>query len=289
MEQLMDLKVDFAFKQIFGKVGNEAILIAFLNGVLNPPADNRIKFVEILNPEMNREHLEDKASALDIRARTEQNVHVNIEIQLANKYDMEKRTLYYWSCLYNDQMSKGMPYTQLDKTITINILNYRFLKETDRFHTTFHLYEDRQKFLLTDIMEVHFLELPKLMAKWDQQEVNPHEEDVVRWLLLLEADDRTDIRKELEEIAMEDPVMKQAFEKWEELSRDPKKLVEYRMRQKAILDAHALEKEAEIRGSKRKQTEIAERLLKMGMALEQIVEATGLSLKEVKTIEELMH
>jgi hypothetical protein len=34
VRQLIDLKIDYAFKLIFGKQGNEQILIAFLNAAL---------------------------------------------------------------------------------------------------------------------------------------------------------------------------------------------------------------------------------------------------------------
>lgn len=68
---LMDLKVDFAFKQLFGKQGNEPILIAFLNATLKLPENERITSIEILNSELEPKHLDDKKSVLDIHARTE--------------------------------------------------------------------------------------------------------------------------------------------------------------------------------------------------------------------------
>jgi len=302
--KLMDLKIDFAFKQVFGKEGNEPILLSFLNAALKLPEAKRIKSVEILNPEINREHLEDKASVLDIHARTEQGEHVNIEIQLANKFDMEKRTLYYWSRIYSAQMKKGMPYTDLAKTITINILNFRFLQETERFHTTFHLYEDQEQFPLTDVIEIHFMEIPKLMDKWEQRAVNPHDNELERWLLLLEADDDEEIRKELEAIAMRDPVMKRAFDEWEDLSRDEKKWVEYESRRKAILDEMAAVREAEIRqqrareeglaegrteGERQKATEIAREMLAEGDSLERVAKLTKLPLAEIEKLKDQLH
>lgn len=72
--------------------------------------------------------MEDKKSILDIHARTMDGTRINIEIQLANRHDMEKRTLYYWSCIFSDQMQKGMTYSELVQTITINILNFRYVK-----------------------------------------------------------------------------------------------------------------------------------------------------------------
>lgn len=302
--KLMDLKIDFAFKQVFGKTGNEPILLAFLNAALKLPKEKQIASVEILNPEILREHLEDKASVLDIHARTKQGEHVNIEIQLANKFDMEKRTLYYWSRIYSTQIQKGIPYTELAKTITINILNFRFLQETERFHTTFHLYEDQEQFPLTDVMEIHFMEIPKLMDKWEQRTVNPHDNELERWLLLLEADDHEEIRKELEAIAMQDPVMKRAFDAWEELSRDKKKQIEYESRLKAILDEMAVVKEAEIRqqrareeglaegraeGERQKALEVARNMLAKGMDIAIVTELTSLSAEEIEKLKQQLN
>lgn len=42
MSPLMDLKVDYAFKQLFGTQGNEKILIAFLNAILDLSEDRKI-------------------------------------------------------------------------------------------------------------------------------------------------------------------------------------------------------------------------------------------------------
>lgn len=39
MKELINLKIDYAFKLIFGKEGNEAILIAFLNAALKLPKE----------------------------------------------------------------------------------------------------------------------------------------------------------------------------------------------------------------------------------------------------------
>lgn len=314
--KLMDLKIDFAFKQVFGKTGNEPILLAFLNAALQLTKEKRIASVEILNPVIQREHIEDKASVLDIHAKTEQGEHVNIEIQLANKFDMKKRTLYYWSRIYASQIQKGTPYTDLAKTITINILNFRFLQETDRFRTTFHLYEDQEQFLLTDVLEIHFMEIPKLMDKWEQHAVDPHDNELERWLLLLEADDHEEIRKELEGIAMKDPVLKRVFEEWEDLSRDEKKWVEYESRRKAILDELAAVREAEIRqqraeqrarekglaeglaeglekglaeGERQKAIKMAMKMLEKGKDVDEIAFFTELSVEEIQKLKQQLH
>ncbi|MCY0897086.1 MAG: Rpn family recombination-promoting nuclease/putative transposase [Alicyclobacillaceae bacterium] len=300
MMPLMDLKVDFAFKQLFGKQGNEPILIAFLNATLKLPKNECITFIEILNSELEPNHLDDKKSVLDIHARTENGARINIEIQLANRYDMEKRTLYYWSRIYSGQLNEGMGYKELAKTITINILNFRFVKPTERYHTTFHLFEDEEKFLLTDVLEIHFMEIPKLMVNWRKKALNLHEDLLVRWLLLLEAGENEDIRRELEAIAMQDSVMKKAFAEWEDISRNPRAWAEYESRRKAILDDAAAVREAELRAQEAEEKgaligalhaaeNIARNLLLSGMDVETVAEHTGLSKEKVADIQRNVH
>ncbi|MFD1674783.1 PD-(D/E)XK nuclease family transposase [Alicyclobacillus fodiniaquatilis] len=49
--------------------------------------------MQIHNPALGPRYVEDKKSIIDIHARTVDGTRINIEIQLDNRYDMEKRTL----------------------------------------------------------------------------------------------------------------------------------------------------------------------------------------------------
>ncbi|PTQ55099.1 MAG: Signal transduction histidine kinase [Candidatus Carbobacillus altaicus] len=131
----------------------------------------------------------------------------------------------------------------------------------------------------------------------------------MRWLLLLEADDHEEIRKELEAIAMKDPVMKQAIEEWEDMSRDMKKWVEYESRRKAILDEMAAVIEARDRGfaegreegraegraeglaegERQKAIEIAREMLAEGDSPERVARLTKLSLEEIEKLKQQLH
>ena len=62
---LMNPKVDFVFKCIFGNEKQPEILISFLNGVFDLPYEKRIVKVEIENPHLKKEEIEDKYSILD--------------------------------------------------------------------------------------------------------------------------------------------------------------------------------------------------------------------------------
>lgn len=69
-----------------------------------------------------------------------------------------------------------------------------------------------------DVMEFHFVEMPKLILAWKEDQFDPWNDLLVRWLLLLGVVDRKndkiyeDILRELEEIAVNDETLKEAFQ-----------------------------------------------------------------------------
>lgn len=87
------------FKRIFGVEENKDILLSFLNSTLKRPEGQELKEIELVDPHIHPDQVGDKASILDVKARTKTGVRIHIEIQLHNKYDIEKRSLYYWAKL----------------------------------------------------------------------------------------------------------------------------------------------------------------------------------------------
>ena len=86
MRGLLDPKMDFVFKNIFGSEKHPNILISFLNATLKPK--DLITEVEIKNTDLNKGYIEDKFSRLDVKATSSNNEIINIEIQLKNEYNM---------------------------------------------------------------------------------------------------------------------------------------------------------------------------------------------------------
>lgn len=96
---------------------------------------------------------------------------------------MDKRTLFYWKKMYLENMKQGEDYTSLEKVITINILDFEFLG-TENYQSSFHLWEDMEKdYMITDVVEIHFLELPEFRNKENK---DYREDDIERWLVFLE-------------------------------------------------------------------------------------------------------
>lgn len=252
IDKLMDLKVDFAFKQLFGVEKNKRITITFLNAILQRTGSNRIADILFNNTDAGGEYEEDKQSRLDLLVVTNAGEWVNIEIQFNNKYDMVKRSIYYWAGVYRDSLGKNMSYKELSPVIAINILNFDMFGQTKRFHTSYHLYEDVENFRLTDVVEFHFIEITQLIRDWQADKLDPWNDVLARWLLLLGMVDRRngkvyeDIFKELEEIAMKGERLNEAFQTWEALSGTREQRIAYEGRMKQILDEASVARDKEL-------------------------------------------
>ena len=129
-------RVDFVFKKLFGSEEHADLLISLINSIVS--AQDQVVRIEIKNPYNEKSFARDKFSVLDIKAQDEKGRWYNIEMQITDQEYYDKRSLYYWSRVYNAQLQEGMNYDKLTKTIGINILNFNCLADED-CHNTFRL------------------------------------------------------------------------------------------------------------------------------------------------------
>ena len=223
---LLNPKIDFVFKKIFGSEEHPEILISFLNAVLKPKKP--IVSVEIKNSDLEKEYIEDKFSRLDVKALTSNKEIINIEIQLKNEYNMIQRSLYYWSKLYEEQLSEGDRYDKLSRTVCINILDFKYLKN-DRFHNGYRLKEIETNEELTNLQEIHFIEIPKLKRFESTEEIVDLLEGWVEFL----RDPESEVIRKLE---MSNKEIREAKDELYRLSRNSKERELYYLREKYLRD-----------------------------------------------------
>ena len=271
---LLPPKMDFVFKRIFGNENHPNVLISFLNAVLNPV--DPIQSVELKDTTIEKSHVEDKYSRLDVRATTNKGEHINIEIQLDNKYNMIKRSLYYWSKLYESQLESGNDYQKLSRTICINLLDFNLLKH-DKFHSIYRLKDCETHEELTDIIELHFIELQKMKQVKRVEEVKSKLE---AWLHFINQPE-SELVKELEQVEQEIGSAKAELIR---LSGNKEERALFEKRRQSLLEEVSALSYAEEKGVKRRNIEIAKNLIQKGLDNDFIIETTGLSLEEVKEI-----
>ena len=279
MRGLLDPKMDFVFKNIFGSEKHPNILISFLNATLKPK--DLITEVEIKNTDLNKGYIEDKFSRLDVKATTSNNEIINIEIQLKNEYNMIKRSLYYWSKLYSEQLNEGEDYSLLKRTICINILNFKYLK-TRMFHSVYRMKEIHTNEELSDIQEIHFIEIPKLEDGSDEKDM------LVAWIEFLKNPESEKVRS----LEMSVDEIREAKDELIKMSNDDTQRELYEMRAKTLRDKISALNEAERKGIKKgreegeknKAVEIAKSLINLGLDKESIAKSTGLDLCEIEKL-----
>ncbi|MGN4409843.1 Rpn family recombination-promoting nuclease/putative transposase [Bacillus cereus group sp. MYBK59-1] len=284
-KNLVNLRVDYAFKRLFGVEGNEDILIGFLNAVLQSSIDEEITSLHLDDPHLPREQKDDKLSILDLRATLNSGIKINIEIQVRDKKDMIERSLFYWSGMYYSQMTQGMKYTELRPTICINIVDFILFPEEKEFHNVNTVMNIKSKRIITENMQLHFLEIPKVIQEWQGERMDPWEDSLARWLLLFPAHEDERLTTILEAIAMEkDPVLKKAIEDWERLSSDKEFLRLYWAREKEIKDRISEIETAEEKAAKEAKIQLIQNMIKVGVPIEKVAEAAELSVEEVNVI-----
>ncbi|MDM0498218.1 Rpn family recombination-promoting nuclease/putative transposase (plasmid) [Clostridium perfringens] len=276
---LLNPQIDFVFKKIFGTEKNKPILINFLNAVIKPTTP--IKDVEIKNNDIDKDFIEDKFSRLDVKATTSNKEHINIEIQVKNEYNMIQRTLYYWSKMYSEQIQNRDNYSKLERTVCINILNFKYLKN-DKYHNAYRLKEITSNEELTDLQEIHFIELPKFNEIGNKEYVeNVEEMDALeKWLEFLVEPESNTVRQ----LELSNEEIKLAKSELYRLSMDSKEREQYNMREKAIYDRISALENSRENGIKEGIEKVVKESLSQGLEISLISKITGLSEEEILKI-----
>ena len=194
--------------------------------------------------------------------------------------------------MYNMSIKSGEDYSTLEKGIVILISDYELegLKNIEKYITKWNIREEEyQKIILTDVMEIYIIELPKF-ERYKEKTKNNILNSWVKFINNPEVEDMEKNNKELDK----------AKKVLEEISQDEHERYLAELRQKYIMDQKAIEnagydkglKEGIEQGLKRgieqgknRQNEIiAKKMKKQNLDIKVISEITGLSTKEIEKI-----
>lgn len=223
MAPTLDPTLDVVFKLLFAAPKNRDILIALLQDVLAP--ERPIVRVDVLNPEIDKEQVDDRGLILDILAVHDDGSKTNIEMQARNRGDTQRRTLYDWARLYRDGIQRGDSFSDLTPCRVIFFLSFTLFEERRRLHSTFRVLETHDGFPLNGDLELHFVELTKL-----RKDPVDADDPAAAWAGFFAAKSSEERRR----LSMSDPYIDKARAALEELSRDPKNQALVRAREDAL-------------------------------------------------------
>lgn len=293
---IMIPKVDYAFRLIFGDEGNKDILLNFLASCLKINKKT-ISHVECLNLEIN----DCKQSVLDVLIKLNNNDQLYIIIQINYIQDKNDQPLLYWSKMYSQLLEKSNFKNKFSKCIELNIVDYEFLDTNKEYHSTFHLVEKTLGIKMTDEMEVHFFELPKVSKYY---EIKDKDKELTYWMQFLNAKDNW----EMDMLLTKNKNVGRAVEAMRTICEDERKLRGYESREMKLLDQRSFldeieeqykigykigfdigfekaKKEAIEKAVKGQKIELALKMLKKGIEIELISKLTKLTIEEINEIE----
>ena len=267
---------DYFFKRLMGDDKRSDLTLRFLNLILNRTEENAFKHVEFLNPEYNPLTKDGKLAILDIKASVDDKTFVNIELQVSRQNYMPKRSMFYISRMFSEQMVKGQDYETLKPVIGINLLDFSLFDDIDTWHNVARFKLDNTDKILTDCMSLHFLELPKLKYS-DIKKVKKLE----AWGAYFSG--RCN-QEELEVLVMNEPLLKKAVSFEKAFLNDDKMYREYQQREDAIREETTKFNRVKREAKSEEKIQNAINGLRKGYSLEIIADITELSIEEIEAI-----
>ena len=274
---------DYFIRYFFGLKGDEDLLLSFINAIMIDSNFATFVSVDILNPFNLTEKAGNKESIVDLKAVTEDGIIVIIEIQTYSTKNFFERTLYYWSKNYSNVLKKGEEYPELKPVISINLIDDILFDITDnRMHTCYLLKEKNSNKILTDHIQMHYVEIPKFDENADIKK------ELKNWILFLKSNKEED----MSQLLKEDTIFEKAINKYNYFTDNEDLLNEYDRREAYLVYQASLmrgsreegREEGRLEGIKDEKYAIAKSLKASGLDNQFISEHTGLSIKEVEKL-----
>ena len=116
---------DVFVKYLLTKENHKKFLLDLINAVFDdcPPDCLKGKIIDLTleDRELTVMYEKEKYGRLDIRALTNENQIIDIELQTYAQSDLGDRELFYFSKIFSSQPAQGFKYSQLKPVIIINI------------------------------------------------------------------------------------------------------------------------------------------------------------------------
>ena len=155
----MDPKADLTFKKVFGE--HQDLVISFLNALLPfENAEEEIKSVEYLSPELVPVNPLRKDSVVDVRCRDGLGRQFIVEMQMMWTSEYKKRVLFNASKAYISQLGKGEKFELLQPVYSLNLVNDTF-SSSERYYHDYRIVEVAETREVIDGLRLIFIELPK--------------------------------------------------------------------------------------------------------------------------------
>jgi len=274
------VRFDWALKKLLRNKANFEILEGFLSELLKQD----VIIQAILESESNKDSAADKQNRVDLLTQVGSGELVLIELQVEAQYDYFQRMVYGASRLITDTMSAGFSYDMVRKVISVNIVYF------DLGHGEDYVYHG-----ITEFRGIHNHDLLQLSdSQKDKVRNIQHVSDIFPEYYILKVNGFNDLAKDTldewiyffknSEIKTEFSAkgLQKAAEELDLLKLSPEERAAY---ESYIEDRRVGEssiKTSWLEGKRDGKLEVARNLQAAGVALEVIMQTTGLSREEIE-------
>ena len=217
MSHKLTLKDDIMFKAFFSR--NEKYLKSFLSAIMG----KQIKIKRVMHDaKLEQLTKEMKYGILDLEVELEGGEIVNIEMQLKDNKNIEKRTTFYASKKIVEQLEPREDFEKLKRVIVIAILNYTLTDLPEYVTETVRVCREHKDYEMNNLTKYYYIELDKFRKS------DPNmKEELNQWLSFIDME-RGDL---LEMAKKENEEVKKASEDFDVLTGDEeiKRLAEIRL------------------------------------------------------------
>jgi len=294
--RFLDVKTDYAFKKVFGSAQSKAILLDFLNALLNFDGE-RITDLTIVDPYQIPLVEGMKDSFVDVKAVHSNRTHVLIEMQVLNYPGLEKRVLYNAAKTYSTQLVRGDKYETLEPIIALTITaEFNMFDDLPAYQSCWHVREQNTGRLYNRDIELIFIELPKFTKTEAELETISE-----KWIYFIKNAGSLDMIPE----HLSEPPLVEAFNIANTAGMTPAELdeqqnrehfihvVRYNMQraemaqaevEKARAEVEKIRAEGEAIGKAKTLTQTARNLQREGMTVAMIAGVTGLPEEDIQQL-----
>ena len=123
--------------------------------------------VEITNPIILGESIEDKEFLLDINVNMNDSTLINLEMQMTDKLVWTDRSISYL-CRSLDMLIHGQEYQELKPVIHIGFLNYTLFEDYPEFYATYKLMNVKNHHIYSDKLTLSVIDLSQIGLATDE-------------------------------------------------------------------------------------------------------------------------
>ena len=282
-EKFIPLTRDFMFKRIF--TNNPEILKKFLISVLKLDINPDLATITILNNELTKAREKEYHKTVDIYARINNNLRIDIEVNSEKFNTVKVRNTFYLNKITVDTTDVGVNYKDFSK-IYFYQLNLNIQKCDKDLDEEYEILSTKNHKKLLDNYKIVCKSLDYYNELYYNQD-NKLSEDII-WLSLLNASSLDEL-KEIAGFVMNDKEKEKFVSDCEDACKDVKWLSEWKSDFWADVVRHNVLEDVKNEGLKegieQKETEMIKGMLKKNIDLKTISEIAGISIDKIKKIE----